>query len=354
MTPDTLKIIGLAVGSFGTIVSAIAKVVDERDASRVRAEEFKTAESGKALAFRPRNKRSLFVAIISLAVAVLGFAVSFEADMAQQRFEAESAKKQAALTQAALESAKKQAELTQETLEGVRKTLTRIQDASVEMGITVWLNPAKTKALGELAAKLEHAVQVATAQCTPVNKTVLGNVRVLWNEHCNPAYFDYEFSYDEARCLRSFSFNDISCMAPTVLIFKPPISRVHLIASLHYGTGIPALRLPLPSFNGQLKFTKNVKDRAIQYAELLTGRIEIPRKNWEPTGAVRSIDELAGAQVVVHMPAPPVSFWRHSILEFVRIYLNGERFDVTYDQMDHLESDDDMIYSYVFPSRVTK
>jgi hypothetical protein len=128
MSAETWKILGLIVGSVGTIVAAVAKVMDEREKSRASLAAHPPSDADRSTGSQipSATKRSLYVSIAALSVAVFGFVVGFLGELAAQR--------------QASDAATKQAVITQKMLVGVTRTITRLQSISVKLYMAINLD----------------------------------------------------------------------------------------------------------------------------------------------------------------------------------------------------------------------
>jgi len=85
LSAESWKIVGLVVGGVGAIISALAKILDDREKSRVMLEAAEAAVSGAQKAHQPPRKRSLYISIAALWIAILGFVVGLLGEMSSLR-----------------------------------------------------------------------------------------------------------------------------------------------------------------------------------------------------------------------------------------------------------------------------
>ena len=329
MNPEILKDLGLIVGCVGTLIGAIAKVFDERDKSKVLASAQNFPRNEQRQFPEPRrHKRSLYVSIVSLAVAALGFAFSFAYEIASQREAAQKASDQAMAANAVL-------------LE-IRKTLTRLETIGVKIDSSLGITEVDTTDYRKDLAK-----SVAY---------LIDNCGIYWSDKkrpkdvfgpCNePDIFQYRFQYDQSKCN---GFHGFACSAiPTLVVYRKPVS-LELLRYDGASQSAPDLILSLPPFNGTMTFSvKNgdpFDDKSIRRGQFNIDTVDIPRANWSPTGEIRSLAETSEAQLVA-MTGLNVS------LGNIRIFLNGEPITLKAESATKLVDRDRIIYSYIFPKQM--
>ena len=329
MTPEMLKDIGLIVGSVGTIVAAVAKVLDESQQSKTSAAAPASQTETEEKPQIPRSKRSLYVSIVALAVAVLGFVLSFAFEMKSQRL--------------AVESAKTQADVTQRMLEGLTKTLTRIDSISIDLSLIASLNAIDAKDLRSTLAG--YAADFIDECDKPINK----RIRPMVLGSCtNREYFRYQFSYaGDPQCIAEPGSRFTCQILPRLFLYRHAVSIENIVSKRIFSNApAPDLTLPLPPFSASMQFTVASQDpfdaESINKVRIELAGVSIPRNKWSPTGQIRSLSELSEAQLVVEVPSGVD-------ITAITLAVNGESIKVDVSRFTKFEESLGVAYSYIFP-----
>ena len=337
LTADTWKVLGLLVGGAGTILAAVAKVFDDREKTRAARER----ESNS-----PPRKRSLYISIGALCIAVLGFVVGFLGEMGSQR--------------EALDAATKQAAETQHLLQGLASVFTRFETISVRLQARM--------PFGAPLAKYRHQLEKTITNLVDHRAqpgTVLNGVEVLTSVNRVPDVFSVGFSYAPGpiRSGRTTGDTYLRSAAPYVAVFKTPIDP-KTFNSEHVAFGVlkPDLQLtPAPGAGKMIlvreRYPENESD-FLDGGDLHFDRIEMPRDSWFPSGNVMALKQLEGAQAIIYCPWFVCTYpelrevWDATMFGGIALIINDQRIDLNMRHLAATATSYGTVYSYVFPRLV--
>jgi hypothetical protein len=351
LTADQWKVLGLFVGGAGTIISAVAKVIDERGKSEAARQDATAMASGGRESGALPGKRSLYISIAALCIAVLGFAVGFAGETASQQKAVQAASEQA-------DAAKRQAAEIQRTLEGLARVFTRFESISLQLETSL---PFDAPELQDFRHRLEMTITSMVDDAVKVGTTRDG-VRVITSRSKVPEVFSFDFKYGPgtsgAKTKGEIYLED---SVPYIAIFKKPINPEAYVGSYE-----PLLRpdlslIPAPGA-GQMYLVKSPDELDesgyLVSGDLRYGRVDLPRSSWSPSGKIMSLKDLEGAQAIICPPwdvwgaAGLQELWDVTRLGRIVLFVNDLRIPIETKQLKVTQTSYGKVYSYVFPKLV--
>lgn len=355
MDSETLKIIGVIIGGVGTVVGAIAKFLEVREATRDR--------SGTNQLHTKFHRWNYYVTIVSFCIGALGLMVSLGIEVAEQ--------------QRAKELAIKQAEESQRTIEQFQRLLTKIDTISFGMNASLYLEAAP---LASFLRTLQSAIQ------TSLNKTgqerlddeILSNLFEIpgFDPTTSIALNSYYRQYD---VLNNNYFKtlekrkvarDLIFPLPHVAIFRTPIDPLELVSEPdRLTTADLSFEYPFPSFNKQwspirlsffwhpdpikpFKFT----DASIEYPQE-----DIPAERWSTTNKILSLKDLEGAQMIIFTSSKSSwrttspnsqAKWNATMPAAIQFTINKHPIKIDITKLVTTRQHGRTVHSYIFPKLV--
>jgi hypothetical protein len=329
MNADSLKVAALVIGATATLISAAAKVVDEK-------EKLKADVAGLEKPQTRTGRRALYVSLASLAIAVVGFATSLAVELVSQR--------------AAIDAATKQAAANEKTLQGLARIYTRFDTIAVSAGFSLPLSDQSLSTLQVALKELTEELVDISGKAGEANVRGLSVDSSIRNE---PRVFRYQYHFPEIAGGYPKGTEFLSQFVPHIAIFKTPLKEPLTPNQLFFPGTHSKPDVLLSPAEGAAYALFIPPDETNTLLDLHYKKIDMPSRQWNLTGNVLSLKDLEGCQAVI-FPSITQDFalWRALKITHLAFTINNRWIDVPIQNIQTLGSANSKVYTYIFPKLV--